>query len=94
MLLLVNLQNNIIVLLLVNLQNKKIYKRNIEARSLNHSFSGKTMSITYSECVYVALGVQLAMRMRRIMLSSVACLAVHCFSTLSHKRRSFPQQGY
>ena len=28
-----------------------MYKRNIEARSRNHCCSGKTISITYSECV-------------------------------------------
>ena len=36
----------------------------------------KQLSITYSECVSVALFVQHAMCMRRTMLSSVACLAV------------------
>ena len=32
--------------------------RNIEARSCNHCCSGKAWSITYSECVFVALGAQ------------------------------------
>jgi hypothetical protein len=40
----------------------------------------------YYECVTVALVIQHAKRMRRIILSSVACLAVLYFSTLSHKR--------
>jgi hypothetical protein len=31
---------------------------NIEARSCNHRYSGKAISITYSECVFVALGIQ------------------------------------
>jgi hypothetical protein len=46
----------------------------------------KAISITYSECVSVALGIQHAKRMRRIILSSVVCLALPYFSTLSHKR--------
>jgi hypothetical protein len=39
----------------------------------------KAISITYSECVSVALVIQHAKRMRRIILSSVACLAVPYF---------------
>ena len=41
-------------------------KRNIEARLCNHYCSGKTVSIRYSECVFVALGTHHAMRMRHI----------------------------
>ena len=59
--------------------NDKAFKRNNEARSHNHCFSGKTVSITYSECVSKASVIQHAMRMRRVILTSVA------FS-LSHKR--------
>ena len=43
----------------------------------------------YSECVSVTLVIQHAKRMRRIILLSVACLAVLNFFTLSHKRHDF-----
>ena len=43
-------------------------QRNIEALSCNDCYCGKAISITYSECVPVALGVQHAMRMRRIVI--------------------------
>jgi hypothetical protein len=62
-----------------------MYKRNIEARSRNHCRRGKAISIVYSECVSVALIIQDAMRMRRITLSSVACLDLPHFSTYSNK---------
>ena len=48
------------------------------------SCSGRAISITYSECVSVALGIKHAMCMCHIM-SSVACLAVPQFFTLSLK---------
>ena len=52
----------------------------------------KIISITYSECVSVALVIQHEMRMRRIILSSVACLPLPYFSTLSHNRRDFREK--
>ena len=49
-------------------------RRNIKARSRNHCRLGKAKSITYSESVSVALGIQHALGIRRIILSYVACL--------------------
>jgi hypothetical protein len=45
--------------------------------------------ITYSECVSVVLVIQHAKRMRHIILSSVDCLVLLYFSTLSDKRHEF-----
>ena len=49
--------------------------RNNEALSRNYCFRGKAISITYSECVPVALDIQRATRMRCITLSFIAYLA-------------------
>jgi hypothetical protein len=38
----------------------RTYKCNVEARSCNHCCSGKAISITHSECAFVALGIQYA----------------------------------
>jgi hypothetical protein len=63
----------------------------MEARSCNHRYSGKTLSITYSDYVSVVLGIQHAQHIHRVtrMLSSVAFQAVPYFSTLSNKSRIF-----
>jgi hypothetical protein len=67
-------------------------KRNIEALSCNHSGRGKAVNVSFSECVPLAFVIQNEMRMRRIILSSVACLALPYFSTLSHKRHDLGKQ--
>ena len=48
------------------------YKRNIEARSRTHNCSGKAVSITYSECVSVALDIQHAKRISHTAISGLS----------------------
>jgi hypothetical protein len=62
--------------------------RNIQARSCTRCCI-KAIRITYSECASAALCIQAATHKRRIILSSVACLVLSYFSTISHKRHDF-----
>jgi hypothetical protein len=57
------------------------YKRNMEQRSRNHCCSAKAISITYSDCIFVALGVYNAKRMSRIVFSCASCLTLQYLST-------------
>jgi hypothetical protein len=53
--------------------------RNNGTRSRNHCCRGKAIRITYSECGSVAVVIQHAKRMRRLILSSAACRhAIFC----------------
>jgi len=67
----------------------KVRRRKTGALSRNHCYSRKAPGITYSECVSVALGMLRATRTRRIILSSLACLTLPYFPTLSHKIYDF-----
>ena len=60
-------------------------QRNVQTRSRNHWFRGKTISITYFECLSVGSVIQHEKHMRRIILSSVTCTSLPCISTLYHK---------
>jgi hypothetical protein len=57
--------------------------------SPNHCCHGKAISIKYYECVFVALVVQHAKLLCHLTLSSLACLALPYFSTLSPKPHNF-----
>jgi hypothetical protein len=50
-----------------------IHKRKAEARSRNHCCRGKALSITYSQCVSIALVIQNTKRVRHIMFSRNHC---------------------
>ena len=52
--------------------------------SCNHCCSEKSVINTYSECVFIALGIQHAMRMRHIVICSLRVSTI--FYTLPHKR--------
>jgi hypothetical protein len=59
------------------------------ALSFSHCCCGEAISVTYSECVSVALVIRDAMRMRRIMLLPVVCLALQYVSKLFRKPHDF-----
>jgi hypothetical protein len=65
---------------------------NIETRSCNKFRGGNAESITYTECGFVALVIQHAVRMRH--LPSVPCPALQYFTTLSHKWHDFGNKSY
>ena len=46
-----------------------------EALSRNNCCGGQVISIPYSKCMFLALVIRHAIRMRRIVLSSMSCLA-------------------
>jgi len=65
---------------------------NIEARLCDHCCREKEISITYSECVSIALVIQCAIRMRSFIFLPVACLTAPYLFTLSHKLQNFQKK--
>ena len=55
---------------------------------------GKAIRITLSKCVFVALVIEGANCIRRIILSSVVCRALPHIPTLSHKEHDFRRKWY
>ena len=74
------------VTLLNKNQTSNVRKTNTETLSCNHCCSGKSISITYTEVVFRAFGIQHAMRMHRFTLLS---MAIQYFPTLCHKGPDF-----
>ena len=54
------------------------YKRNNEVRSCNICCSGRAMSITSSQCLFVTLGIQHVMRTRYIVTRGLPGCTIFC----------------
>ena len=55
--------------------------------------SSKAISVTYCECVFVALVIQRELRMRRIILMYLSFLFIPCFYILFQKRKYSQENG-
>ena len=58
------------------------------------AFSAKAIGVTYSECVFLTVFIKEEKRTCGSTLSSVTCLAVTYFSTLSHKQPDLEGGGW
>jgi hypothetical protein len=65
---------------------------NFEARSRNHCYCEKAVSIVHYKCLFVALVIQHAIRTHRIILPFVACPTFPNFSALPRNGRIFVER--
>ena len=72
--------------------NKAANVRNIEACSHNHCCCGKLIEITYCECVFVALGIQHAVRVHRISMCDLSGCTIFFYTLINGT--IFGKKGY
>ena len=78
---------------LLNLQGRQLmYVRRISESSSRSHCSGKAISITYYEFVPIALDIQHAMRMRRVVICGLSGSAL--LFRISHKQHDFRKESY
>ena len=86
-----NVKNHNIYKAIIDKQARWYTRVNVTLRRLLLTLVGRAraMSIPCTDSASVVLVIQHAVRVRCNILSSVACMAVHYFSTLSHKHNDF-----
>jgi len=67
--------------------------RKIKARSHNHCCSRKAITITYHEGVFVAFGIQHAVRMRHIFIFGMSGFTIFCH-IISYKGTMLGEKKY
>jgi hypothetical protein len=67
-------------------------QRNIEVRFCKYYCSGKTISFSYFECVFVVLENQYPMCLHHILICGLSGYTIF-FSTLFHKRHNFRKKS-
>ena len=72
-------------------EGRSMDKSKIKVLYINHFCTGKAVGTTHSQCVFVALVIQHAVRVRHIVICDLTGSTTF-FSTLSLKNNDFPQK--